>query len=393
MAARVNFSRGVKETEHVWATEELMRLKGQFLSSLNHEIRTPLSGIVGMTDLLLETTLDEQQKEWVSTARLCADNLLAVLNDTLEYSALSAGSVKLEESEFNLVETLTAAAAQHARKAEQKELKLLCMFEGRVPEAAVGDPLRLRKLLDCILGNALKFTHQGQVVMTASAVMEGEKSFRLFLRVRDTGIGMHPDALHAIFDAFHQLEGGPGRNYDGLGLGLAIARKSVALMGGKITVQSETDQGSVFSVSIPLRIPAELPAASTEAQSAAEPASQRQILVADDDRVAQTVITHHLRRGGYGVVCVKSGEDAIEAATKTQFDLVLMDLGLPGMDGLAATTALRATPGYASTPILALTAAYGEEYRTLCREHGMQAYLAKPVKAEELWSTLRNFLH
>jgi CheY-like chemotaxis protein len=390
MAAGVNVPLGERDAEHLRATGELMRLKGHFLSSLNHEIRTPLSGIVGMTDLLLETELDEQQREWVATARLCADNLLAVLNDTLEYSALSAGTVKLEESEFNLVETLRAAAAEHARKAEEKGLKLLCMFEGRLPEAAMGDPLRLRKLLNCLLGNALKFTAQGQVVMTASATMEEAQGFWLHLRVRDTGIGMPPEALKAIFDEFRQLDGGPGRNYAGLGLGLAIARKLVALMGGKIAVLSEADQGSVFTISIPFGIPAELPAAAP--RPAAEVALPYQILLAEDDRVAQTVITHHLHRGGYGAVCVISGEDAIDAASKTRFDLVLMDLGLPGMDGLAATTALRALPGYVSTPVLALTAAYGEEYRKLCRDHGMQAYLAKPVKAEDLWSTLRQFL-
>jgi CheY-like chemotaxis protein/two-component sensor histidine kinase len=390
MATGVNVPPGEIDAEHLRATGELMRLKGQFLSSLNHEIRTPLSGIVGMTDLLLETELDEQQREWVATARLCADKLLAVLNDTLEYSALSAGTVELEESEFNLVETLRAAAAEHARKAEEKGLKLLCIFEGRLPEAAIGDALRLRKLLNCILGNALKFTAQGQVVITASATMEGSQRFWLLLRVRDTGIGMPPEALQAIFDEFRQLDGGPGRNYAGLGLGLAIARKLVALMGGKIEVLSEADQGSVFTLSIPLGIPVELAAAAL--RPAAEIAAPRQVLVAEDDRVSQTVITHHLRRGGYGVVCVNSGEDAIDAASKTRFDLVLMDLGLPGMDGLAATMALRGVPGYASTPILALTAAYGEEYRKLCRDHGMQAYLAKPVKAEDLWCTLRQFL-
>jgi CheY-like chemotaxis protein len=390
MAAGVNFPRSEKDAENLPAAGELMRLQGQFLSSMNHELRTPLSGIVGMTDLLLETALDEQQREWVATARLCADQLLAGLNDTLEYSALSAGTVKLEESEFNLVETLRAVAAEHVRKAEEKGLKLLCIFEGRLPEAAIGDALRLRKLLNCILGNALKFTERGQVVMTASAAMEKGKRFRLLLRIRDTGIGIPPDARKAIFDAFRQIEGGPGRSYAGLGLGLAIARKLVALMGGKIAVQSEADQGSVFTLSLPLGISAELPAAAR--RPAPEVAAPRQILVAEDDRIAQTVITHHLRRGGYGVVCVNSGEEALDAASKTRFDLVLMDLGLPGMDGLAATTALRALSGYASTPILALTAAYGEEYRKLCRDHDMQAYLTKPVKAEELWSTLRQFL-
>jgi CheY-like chemotaxis protein/anti-sigma regulatory factor (Ser/Thr protein kinase) len=390
MAAGVNIPRSEEAAEHPQATGELKRLQGQFLSSMNHELRTPLSGIVGMTDLLLETALDEQQREWVATARLCADNLLTALNDTLEYSALSAGAVKLEESEFNLVETLRAVAAEHVRNAEAKGLKLLCIFEGRLPEAAIGDPLRLRKLLNCILGNALKFTQQGQVVMTASALMEGAQRFRLLLRIRDTGIGIPPDARKAIFDAFRQIEDGPSRSYAGLGLGLAIARRLVALMGGKIAVQSEADQGSVFTLSIPLEISAQLPAAAL--RPAPEVAASRQILVAEDDRIAQTVITHHLRRGGYEVVCVNSGEEALDAASKTRFDLVLMDLGLPGMDGLAATTALRALPGYASTPILALTAAYGEEYHKLCRDHDMQAYLTKPVRAEELWSTLRQFL-
>jgi len=393
MTAGTTYPQLLTDSEHATAAAELMRLKGYFLSSLNHEIRTPLSGIVGMTDLLMETDLDEQQREWVAAARLCADKLLSVLNDTLEYSALSAGTVKLELSEFNLMETLRAAAAEHTRQAEAKGLKLLCIFEGRLPEIAVGDALRLRQLLNCLLNNAVKFTHQGQVVMTASAEVSDERCCTLLLRVRDTGIGIPVHAIDEVFDAFRQVEGGPGRSYSGLGLGLAIVRKLVSLMRGTIALESEAGQGCVFTLTIPVGLPADLPAAVNERQASVETALEYHVLLAEDDRVSQTVIMHHLRRGGFDVVCVNSGEDAVEAAKQQRFDLVLMDLGLPGMDGLAATRALRAMPDYASTPILALTAAYGDEHRKMCREHGMQAYLAKPVKAEELLSTLRHFLH
>jgi CheY-like chemotaxis protein/two-component sensor histidine kinase len=377
------------------AREELARLEGQFLASLNHEIRTPLSGIMGMMELLLETSLDEQQREYVATTRVCAESLLGILNDTLEYSALSAETVALDETEFNVVETLKSIAAEHRATARDKGLELKCLLEDSVPETAVGDPVRVGRMLSCLIGNAVKFTHHGTITMTATAGRGKGGRDELSVIICDTGIGIPAEKLAAIFNPFRQLESGLARNYAGLGLGLAIARKTAVLLGGDIRVESQAGNGSTFTVTIPLGTPAE-----PEAAAPAAPAERRQeapgkrprILVAEDDRISQRVICHHLRRNNYEPCPVGSGEEALQAASEGHYDAILMDLQLPGIDGFAATDAIRQLPGYGEVPVLALTANYGEEFRNLCLQHGMQAYLPKPVKAENLLASVAQYL-
>jgi two-component system sensor histidine kinase/response regulator len=212
---------------------ELERIKGLFLATLNHEIRTPLSGILGMTDLLLETSLDDEQREYVNAARLCAENLFEILNATLEYTALEAGQFKLDESEFNLKETLDAALSQQVPKAQAKGLKLFSTLDAALPETIVGDALRLRELLSHLISNAIKFTHTGsvQLVVVRDRQTGGD---RLLVEVCDTGIGIAPDKLESIFESFRQVDSGLARSYAGLGLGLALARKLVVLMQGEI---------------------------------------------------------------------------------------------------------------------------------------------------------------
>jgi CheY-like chemotaxis protein len=393
MASRSSLGR-IEETAQP-QPDELARLKGQFLASLNHEIRTPLSGIMGMMELLLETPLDEQQREYVATTRVCAESLLAILNDTLEYSALSAGTVQLEEAEFNLLEMLKAIAAEHRTTARGKGLDLMCLLEDSVPETAVGDAVRMGRMISCLIGNAVKFTHHGKITMTATAERNKLGQTELSVKICDTGIGIPAEKLDAIFDPFQQLESGLARNYAGLGLGLAIAQKTVALMGGEIRVDSRAGNGSTFLVRIPLEMPVEQDAAVQEAREGRTPEApgkRLRILVAEDDRISQRVICHHLRRNRYEAYPVGSGEEALQAASEGHFDAILMDLQLPGIDGFAATDAIRRLPGYAEVPVLALTANYGEEFRTLCLQHGMQAYLPKPVKAENLLASVERYL-
>src|SRR6266851_4516986 len=235
---------------------ELDQLKGMFLASLNHEIRTPLSGILGMTDLLLETQLDDEQREYVNAARLCAESLFEILNATLEYSSLEAGQCSLEESEFNLKETLEAALSQHALKSEAKGLRLISTFDSALPETMLGDAPRLRQLLGHLIANAVKFTPAGTVELRALLDRQpGGNS--LIVEVRDTGIGIPPDRLDAILESFRQVESGLSRGYPGLGLGLALARKLTSLMQGRINVVSVPGSGSTFTVHLPLRQPAD----------------------------------------------------------------------------------------------------------------------------------------
>ena len=373
-------------------TDELRRLKAQFLASLNHEIRTPLSGILGMTDLLLETELDEEQKDYVGSARVCAENLLALLNATLEYSDLSAGKLAAEEAEFDLRETLSSAVSQYAQKASAKGLELACSFSPDLPAVAVGDALRLRQLLSHLLDNAVKFTERGEVHFRAAARPAGG-GFLLRVEVSDTGIGIQVEKLGAIFESFRQLDSGLSRSYSGLGLGLALSQKLVELMGGELSAESEPGKGSTFSVTLPLRLPDDQGSAHMQLAGAASGGNgARRILVVEDNTVAQRVVTHGLSRGPYKVHCVPSGAEAIRVASAETFDLVLMDLQMPDMDGIETTVRLRQLPGYASVPIIALTANTTDEYRQLCRRHGLQGFLPKPVESRKLLETVARFL-
>ncbi|HEY3741186.1 MAG TPA: response regulator [Bryobacteraceae bacterium] len=363
--------------------DEVTRLKGQFLASLNHEIRTPLSGIVGMTDLLLETTLDEEQREYVTASKLCAENLLEVLNATLEFSALTAGSVSLEECEFNLEETLEAAVAEHFLKAKSKGLRLYRTFGDSLPETIVGDAPRMRQLLSHLLGNAVKFTPAGHVELRAVTDRCEGGGERLNVSITDTGIGIAPNQLGAIFESFQQIDGGLARAYPGLGLGLAIGHKLVSLMGGTIHVESNVGQGSRFDVSLPLRV-----VESVKIPSPPVPIAEQWVLVVEDDNVSRTVVRHMLAQRGYRVDCAANGTDAIEKAGQKAFIAILMDLQLPEMSGIEAMKAIREGPLHAETPVIAFTANTADEYRAMCRKEGMQGFLGKPVNSSELLSTL-----
>ena len=364
--------------------DEVARLKGQFLASLNHEIRTPLSGIVGMTDLLLETILDEEQREYVTATKICAETLLEVLNATLEFSALTAGSVTLEECEFNLEETLEAAVAEHLLKAKSKGLRLYRTLDDSLPETIVGDAPRLRQLLSHLIGNALKFTPQGHVEFRAwkasSALDDGE---RLSVSITDTGIGIAPNQLCAIFESFQQIDGGLARAYPGLGLGLAICHKLASLMGGTIVVESAIGGGSRFDVTLPLKV-----TESVRVPHSTATIAEKRLLLVEDDEVSRTVVKHMLNPRGYRVDCASTGTEAIEKARTNTYSAILMDLQLPEMSGIEATRSIRGFLLHADTPIIAFTANTADEYRAMCRKGGMQGFLGKPVNLAELTATL-----
>src|SRR5580693_5815298 len=229
---------------------DLDRLKGTFLASLNHEIRTPLSGILGMADLLLETNLDDEQKEYVNAARLCAESLFEILNATLEYSALEAGHFSLDESEFSLRELIESTLAQQMLKAESKGLSIRATYDAGLPETMMGDAPRLRQLLSHFMANAIKFTHAGGVELRV--IRDSPEILRI--EVEDTGIGIPDDQMDRIFESFRQVDSGLSRMYPGLGLGLALAKKLASLMQGKISVASTPGKGSTFTLRLPLRV-------------------------------------------------------------------------------------------------------------------------------------------
>jgi two-component system, sensor histidine kinase len=355
-------------------TDDLRDAQGQFLASLNHEIRTPLSGILGMTDLLFETPLTDDQREYVGAARLCAENLLEILNVTLEYSALSANQILLEETEFSPGDTIQGVLGEFAPKAEAKGLRLIRAFDGSLPETVVGDPLRLRQILWHLLANAVKFTREGHVEVEASA-----EASTVSIRVRDTGIGIAPHQLGEIFKSFRQLETGLSRNHGGLGLGLAVAQKLIRLLDGSISVDSQLGQGSVFTVNLPFKLPIE------SAGVLDEPKTTRgRVLVVDDNSIAQTIACHALRRQSFEVECAGDGKLALQAASRSRFNVILMDLQMPGWDGFETVEQIRQLPGYSDTPIIAVTANCSDDYRARSVRCGMQDFLAKPVRTRDL---------
>ncbi|HEY4360813.1 MAG TPA: ATP-binding protein [Bryobacteraceae bacterium] len=367
------------------AKDELQQLKGTFLASLNHEIRTPLAGIMGMADLLLETPLDEEQREYVNAARLCAENLFEILNATLEYSALEAGQFTLDESEFCLREMLDAAVAQHQAKAQVKNIPLLLTLDPALPETMLGDAPRLRELMGHLIANAIKFTHNGQIDVRVKLGREAGAEL-LIMDVRDTGIGIPPEQIESIFGSFQQGERGLSRSYSGLGLGLALARKLADVMGGAIGVESKPGAGSTFTVRLPFR--RAVAERSDRGGLTLGSAEGPLVLAVDDNPVGLTVLRHNLQRHHLRVDCVEGGREALVAAAQRRYDIVLMDLQMPEIDGLTAAVEMRKIPGYETVPILALTANFSDEVREQCRAHGMQAYLSKPVEPGELWAAI-----
>jgi len=365
-------------------------LKTHFLASLNHEIRTPLTGILGMTDLLLETILDSEQKEYVSTARVCAEDLLTLFNKTLEFSDLSSGRVQLAEEQFHLTEALRSSVASYSTEAGSKGLKLTCRLSPALPEVATGDAVRLRQVLSHLVENAIKFTKKGRVeVLATGQPVDGK--LRLQLQVIDTGIGIPADKISMAFESFRQLDSGLGREHDGLGLGLSLVERLTALMQGEVAVRSAPGVGSTFTLSIPLALPCE-PALPEVPSPSLDDTASASILLVEDNDVATRVVNHILHRGNYSADRASSGAQALELVARRRYDLVLMDLQMPGMDGFETSTRIRRVPGYASVPIIAVTANATEEYRLLCLQEGMQGFVSKPVQSAELLATLASFL-
>ncbi|RAI60822.1 hybrid sensor histidine kinase/response regulator [Roseicella frigidaeris] len=373
------------------AAELANRAKDGFLATVSHELRTPMNGILGMLDVLDDGRLGPDQAERLQLARHSAEALLGLLDDILTFSRLEAGHVAAEWLPVSLPRIVETVAGLMRSRAVQKGLTLAWRIDPRIPAAVLCDAANLRQILLNLIGNAIKFTDQGAVEVTVRCdEMLSPSRLRLEFLVEDTGIGIPAAALDAIFEPFVQADSGIARRFGGTGLGLAICRRLVHAMGGEITVSSTEGQGSCFRFSLVCEAVAEAGLAVPLGAAPGAPGSQGQalprlhVLVVDDHPINREIAKLHLEHLGMSVVTAPGGREAV-AACADRFDVILMDLEMPCMDGFATVAAIRAGVGASAVaPVIAVTAHAGEEHRTRCREAGMQAFLAKPIRAEQL---------
>jgi signal transduction histidine kinase/ActR/RegA family two-component response regulator len=367
--------------------EAASRAKNDFLANMSHEIRTPLNGVMGLAEVLSRTKLDGSQREMLSTMVASAGALNQLLSDLLDFNRLEVGKIEVDPEPFQLDAVVSEAAALFAHQARAKGLE----FEVRISDDAnrrvMGDPARLKQILTNLLSNALKFTHQGRVALTvAPSAMDD----RCYFEVRDSGVGFEPQEAERLFGRFEQADGSITRKYGGTGLGLAICRQLANLMGGTISAAGRPGRGAVFTLILPLPI-AE---ASDQAAAAADAESDvpvLRVLVADDNPTNRMVAELILAAVGADIVTVENGLQAVEAFESATFDVVLMDLQMPEMDGLTAIRAIRAREmvfGARRTPIIVLSANVMREHIEASAAAGADGHLGKPFRAEELISTV-----
>ncbi len=386
---RILNEEGLKKSRY--DAEQAKLTQEQFMANISHEIRTPMNGIIGMTHLLSHTSLNEEQQDYLQTIQQSSQNLMILINDILDFSKIEAGKLELEHIPFKVTDIIEQVSTPLRAKIIEKNLQLNIKIDHKVPSKIIGDPLRLNQILTNILSNAIKFTSQGSVNLTVSAVSYNAPLVKLIFKIEDSGIGIPPDRINYIFQSFAQSSLDITRKFGGTGLGLAIVKQLVDLHSGNISVESEEKKGSIFTIEIPYKSVV-IGERSREENSKFELLKGKKVLVVEDNFINQKVIVQTLKNAGIETALSDNGFTALDMLKSDSFDLVIMDIQMPEIDGCETTVKIREELKL-DIPVIAMTASAMQEDRDKCKTAGMNEFISKPFVTEDLLEKMLLFIN